>query len=176
MFSPPSLKSLPRQGDPRKFAQQGISLEGVIPVKALPRLVEALEQTEGLVHAKLSFGISEEGKKVVKGSASADLILQCQRCLSPVTMPIGCDISLAIVWTEEESDSLPKHLDPWMVGEGVADLFEMIEEELLLSIPAVAYHPEPCIDSNLYNSGEPVAVVKEKNPFKVLEQLKSSPK
>jgi len=52
----------------------------------------------------------------------------------------------------------------------------MIEEELLLSLPAVAYHSEPCLDSKLYSSGKPVEVKETKNPFKVLEQLKSSPK
>lgn len=177
MFSAPSHKPLPRQGDPRKFAQQGISLDGVIPIVALPRLAESLEGTEGQVFVKLDFGISEEGKKVVSGKAHADLVLVCQRCLTPVSKPVECDISLAIVWTEEEAKALPKHLDPWIVEEISADFFEMIEEELLLSLPPVAYHEEQCVDPELFQSGEPVVVKHEKkNPFQVLEQLKSSPK
>ncbi|MGB3608867.1 MAG: YceD family protein [Cellvibrio sp.] len=177
MFSAPSHKPLPRQGDPRKFAQQGISLDGVIPIVALPRLAESLEGTEGQVFVKLDFGISEEGKKVVSGKAHADLVLVCQRCLTPVSKPVECDISLAIVWTEEEAKALPKHLDPWIVEEISADFFEMVEEELLLSLPPVAYHEEQCVDPELFQSGEPVVVKHEKkNPFQVLEQLKSSPK
>lgn len=176
MFSASSHKTLPRQGDPRKFAQQGISLEGVIPIAALPRLAMSLENTEGQVKVNLNFGISEEGKKVVTGKAYANLALTCQRCLTPVSKPVESDISLAIVWTEEDAGGLPKHLDPWIVEDVSADFFEMVEEELLLSLPPVAYHEEQCVDPELFHSGEPVVVKQEKNPFQVLEQLKSSPK
>ncbi len=176
MFKTPSNKVLPRQGDPRKFAQHGVSLEGVIPVSELPRVLDATEDSGSEVQVKLEFTISEERKKVVIGSANADLALVCQRCLEPVTVPVESNISLAIVWDEDAAKALPERFDPWITGEGMADLYEMIEEELLLSLPAVAYHEEPCLDSKLYSSGKPVEVKKEKNPFQVLEQLKSSPK
>ncbi len=176
MFKTPSNKVLPRQGDPRKFAQHGVSLEGVIPASELPRIIEATENSDGEIQVKLEFTLSEERKKVVIGHASADLALVCQRCLEPVTVPVESNISLAIVWDEEAAKVLPERFDPWITGEGMADLYDMIEEELLLSLPAVAYHAEPCLDSKLYSSGKPVEVKKEKNPFQVLEQLKSSPK
>lgn len=176
MFKPPSYKILPRQGDPRKFAQHGVTLEGYIPVSELNRIVDATESSEGEVAVNLEFTVSEERKKVITGTANAELSLICQRCLEPVIVPVKSNISLAVVWDEEEANNLPKHLDPWIAGEGVADLYEMIEEELLLSLPAVAYHQESCLDGNLYSSGKPVEVKKEKNPFQVLEQLKSSPK
>lgn len=176
MFKTPSNKILPRQGDPRKFAQHGASLEGVIPVSELPRVIEATENSGGEIQVKLEFTISEERKKVVIGNASANLALICQRCLEPVVVPVESNISLAIVWDEEAAKALPERFDPWITGEGTADLYDMIEEELLLSLPAVAYHEEPCLDRKLYSSGKPVEVKKEKNPFQVLEQLKSSPK
>lgn len=176
MLKTPSHKQLPRQGDPRKFAQQGVSLDGFVPVVEMPRLVEVVKDTSGNIEAELVFGISEEGKRVVTGSAHGDVSLMCQRCLEPVKVLVESNISLAIVWDEEAANGLPQYLDPWIVGEGAADFYEMIEEELLLSLPAVAYHSEPCLDSKLYSSGKPVEVKETKNPFKVLEQLKSSPK
>ncbi len=176
MFKTTSHKALPRQADPRKFAQQGVTLEGFVPTSELPRILDATESKEGEIQVKLEFKISEEGKRVVTGHAHAEIILICQRCLEPVTVPVESNISLGIVWDEEAAEKLPPHFEPWITGEGMADLYDMIEEELLLSLPAVAYHPEPCIDSKLYSSGKPVDVKKEKNPFQVLEQLKSSPK
>src|SRR5690606_29849758 len=176
MFKTTSHKALPRQADPRKFAQQGVSLEGFILTSDLPRIVDATERNEGEVQVKLEFKISEEGKRVVVGHAHADMVLICQRCLEPVTVPVESNISLGIVWDEEAAAKLPPHFDPWITGEGMADLYDMVEEELLLSLPAVAYHDEPCIDSKQYSSGKPVEVKREKNPFQVLEQLKSSPK
>ena len=176
MFKTPSLKPLPKQGDPRKFAQQGISLDGFVPVVELPRLVESLQEATGEIQVDLAFGISVEKKKIVTGHASAELTLVCQRCLENVKVPVKSDISLGIVWDEEGAEALPEYLDPWITGEGVADLYDMIEEEMLLSLPKVAYHEELCVDRQLFSSGKPVEVKKTKNPFQVLEQLKSSPK
>jgi uncharacterized protein len=176
MFKTTPSKPLPKQGDPRKFAQQGISLEGFVPVTDLPRLASAVKEAAGNVLVDLTFGISVEKKKVVTGHASADLTLVCQRCLEKVIVPVKSNISLGVVWDEEGAEALPEYLDPWITGEGVADFYEMIEEEMLLSLPAVAYHEEPCVDRQLFTSGKPVEVKKTKNPFQVLEQLKSSPK
>jgi uncharacterized protein len=176
MFKTTSLKPLPKQGDPRKFAQQGISLDGTVAVSALPRLVEAVQDSSGDIQVDLVFGISVEKKKMVTGCATGELTLICQRCLTSVKVPVTSNISLAVVWDEEQAEALPEYLDPWIVGEGAADLYDMVEEEMLLSLPAVAYHEELCIDSKLLVSGKPVEVKKTKNPFQVLEQLKSSPK
>jgi uncharacterized protein len=176
MFNTSSFKPLPKQGDPRKFAQQGISIQGSVLIAELPRLSDAVEETAGVITVDLAFGISVEKKKVVTGSASADITLVCQRCLEAVSVPVASDISLGIVWDEEGAEALPEYLDPWIVGEGMADLYDMIEVEMLLSLPAVAYHEELCVDRRLFSSGKPVEVKKTKNPFQVLEQLKSSPK
>src|SRR6478609_5059065 len=108
MFKTPSLKPLPKQGDPRKFAQQGISLQGFIPVSALPRLVDVVQEATGNVQVDLAFGINEEKKKVVTGHATADLTLLCQRCLEKVSVPFQSDISLAVVWDEEAAEALPE--------------------------------------------------------------------
>jgi uncharacterized protein len=117
-----------------------------------------------------------EKKKIVTGHALAELTLVCQRCLENVKVPVKSDISLGIVWDEEGAEALPEYLDPWITGEGIADLYDMIEVEMLLSLPKVAYHEELCVDRQLFTSGKPVEVKKPKNPFQVLEQLKSSPK
>ena len=176
MFKTHFHKPLPKQVDPRKFAQQGVILEGFLPLSQLPRVLEATESSNGNAEVQLEFKISEDGKKAVTGHATAELSMICQRCLGPVLVPVESNISLAIVWDEDAAKGLPEHFDPWILGEGVADLYDMIEEELLLSMPSVAYHDEPCIDRKLYSSGKPVEAKKEKNPFQVLEQLKSSPK
>ncbi len=176
MFKTTLQNLLPKHGDPRKFAQQGISLQGLVLVASLPRMASAIEESAGQIQVNLIFGLSEDKKKVVTGTACADVSLVCQRCLNPVTVLVESHISLGIVCDEEQALTLPDYLDPWIVGEGPADFYDMIEEEMLLSLPAVAYHQEACIDTRLLVSGKLPVVKKEKNPFQVLEQLKSSPK
>ncbi|MGD8176577.1 YceD family protein [Marinimicrobium sp. ARAG 43.8] len=177
MFSAPFDKPLPRQGDPRKFAQQGVHLAGYVPVSQLPRVRDLVLEEEGQVRVDLMFGISEEGKLVVQGSAAGDLVFTCQRCLGPVTLPVEADIGLALVRTEMDAKQLPRSMDPWLLPEeGNTELFPMVEEELLLSMPSVAFHDHPCIDEDLLSSGEPVEPEPAENPFQVLKQLKGSPK
>ena len=176
MFAAPSDQRLPRLGNPRKFAQQGVHLNGQVPLSALERLGEALVTQEGQAGVTLAFGISEERKLVVRGRVDAELVLTCQRCLGPVTVPIDADIALAIVADEEAAKNLPGELDPWLVEEeSNADLYLMVEDELLLNLPAVAYHPELCINPESLSIGKPEVAPKE-NPFQVLEQLKGTPK
>lgn len=178
MFSAPYDKPLPRQGDPRKFAQQGVRISGFLPVERLTRLQGLLLESSGAqAKVDLAFGISEEGKLVVEGQALVGLTFTCQRCLGPVTLPVEATIELAMVRTEEDAKRLPKRLDPWILAEeGETDLYTIVEEELLLSLPSVAFHPDACIDEQLLSSGEPVEAKPAQNPFQVLKQLKGSPK
>lgn len=176
MSKAPSEITLPMQVDPRKFAQQGIELAGSIEVSALPRFSEALADTNGEVAVELVFGIDDEGAKVLTGTAKAKVHVVCQRCLEAMPLTLAGELSLAVVWDEEQANSLPKRLDPWITGEGSADLYEIIEEELLLNLPLVTYHEEACVSKDSFSSGEVVEPESTKNPFSVLEQLKGSPK
>jgi len=183
MVPAPYNKPLPAQGDPRKLALKGAHMGGYLPIDDLTRLQDLLSSWDSPAQVGLSFGISEEGKLVVSGQVSVALTFTCQRCLKPVTLPVEAEIQLAVVRSEEEARNLPGWLDPWILAEdGVTDLYPLVEDELLLSLPAVAYHPELCIDERLLSSGTPVEPEPAENPFQVLKQLqilkqqKGSPK
>lgn len=180
MLNAPSNSPLPRQLDPRKFAQQGIEIEGVVALSELTRLSEMLFSKEGSVYASLVFGIGEQRTLNVIGHIEASVNNVCQRCLDAVPVVISCDISLAILWKEEHAERLPKNYEPWIIGEGQTDIYQIIEDELLLSLPIVSYHNEECVPHAYFSSGEAeaekviAATAAETNPFQVLEQLKGS--
>ncbi len=177
MSDAPSLQFLPRQVDPRKFATKGVSLSGRIPLADMARLSEAVQSGAEEIDVHLNFGIDEQGAKTLKGSADARVSVVCQRCLQPTQLSLHADIALAVVWTEEQAQHLSKDLEPWILDEGPADLYVAVEEELLLALPMVAYHEEQCVDPAVLSVGEVVPDTQESdNPFKVLEQLKGSPK
>lgn len=175
-----SGKSLPRQIDPRKFAQQGVEIEGTVDLKELTRLSEMLASEEGDVRAELVFGIGEQHIFNVTGSIHAQVQHTCQRCLGAVPIDLNCELSLAIVWSEEKAENLPKRFDPWIIEEGRTDIYSIIEDELLLSLPIVSYHSEECVPAKLFSSSDDrvaeaiEAAEKESSPFQVLEQLKGS--
>lgn len=179
MSDAPSKQSLPRLVDPRKFAQKGVSLSGYVLLTDMPRLAEAVEGGAMEIEVHLEFGRDQQGAKTLVGKARAEVSVMCQRCLQPTQYELIAPIALAVVWNEDQAKNLPKSLDPWILDEGVADLYQAIEEELLLALPMVAYHEKKCIDASLLQAGEVEPEVSEdtsNNPFKVLEQLKGSPK
>ncbi|UTA46346.1 YceD family protein [Simiduia sp. 21SJ11W-1] len=177
MSDAPSTTTLPRQVDPRKFAQKGISLSGRIPLKALSRLHDAVQGGAEEIDVHLNFGVDEQGAKTLKGNADARVSVVCQRCLQPTQLDLHANIALAVVWTEAQAQNLSKDLEPWILDEGPADLYDAVEEELLLALPMVAYHEEQCVDPSVLSVGEVEPDTQESdNPFKVLEQLKGSPK
>ncbi len=175
MSDSPLKITLPKQVDPRKFAQQGVELSGVIAVDQLLRLSQSLASSDSEVDVQLVFGLDDQREKTITGNFKAEVKLVCQRCLEPVSIEVVGDLSLAVVWDEERAKNLPGHLEPWILGEGQANLYDIIEEELLLNLPLVAYHDHLCIDESLLSSGEFVESEPVKNPFQVLEQLKGSP-
>ncbi len=178
MSNAPSQQPLPRQIDPRKFAQQGVSLKGSIAFSALSRVANAVQGRDGEVAVDLVFAVDEQKTRTLTGTADARVNVICQRCLDVMDLGLHCRLNLAMVWDEEDARQLPRYMDPWIVGEGTADLYEVIEDELLLALPIVAYHDSGCVEPSLFSAGEPVEEGEkpENNPFQVLEQLKGGSK
>jgi uncharacterized protein len=106
----------------------------------MSRLRSSLSSDEGEVRVDLSFGVDEEGIRFIKGHMETCLILECQRCLEPFSYEIIGDFMSGIVRTEKEADRLPERYDPLLVPESSLVLGEMIEDELIISLPIVPMH------------------------------------
>lgn len=181
MSGPPLNKRIPRRVAARKFAHQDVVLEGEIAGQDLGRLAQAVESIDAPVATWLHFGIDESGFRTLTGSVRAVVDLNCQRCMQPMAVEIESELAVSMVVSDEEARQLPKHLEPWLIDrdEVEADLYAVVEDELLLALPMVVYHDYPCIDENLYSSGEATesaAPESKPNPFQMLEQLKGGKK
>lgn len=177
LFQPVVFPMIPRNIEPRKFAQQGLSLSGSLPSGELSRLVAVVEDL-GDISVELSFSVSESKHRIVTGRVKTKASMVCQRCLEAVSVPLESDVALAMVWTEEEAKHLPSSYDPWVVASDQADVYDIVEEELLLALPVVAFHDYECVDKSLLRSGDVVQPepAKSNNPFQVLATLKGSSK
>ena len=177
MPNTPLTPPLPRLIDPRKFAQQGLNLTGKFPVKELSRISQAVLESAAEVDVELDCYVDGERIRTVTGQAKCQLDVTCQRCLESVTVSVSADIHLAIVWDEDAAKNLPKRFDPWIAVEGPNDLYEVIEDELLLNLPLASYHEHQCVEASAFSIGEvEEAEAVAPNPFQMLEQLKGSPK
>ncbi len=164
---------LPERVDFRRLAARQTSLEGDLAVTRLPRLAERLLDDSGQVQVEAHFDRDESGRYRLQGRLQAALQVRCERCLEPMTRLLDQPFCLAAVWSEDDASHLPEMYDPWVTGEDPVSLVEIVEEELLLSLPLVNYHDEPCMQGWVKTADEvEEPAEKRQNPFQVLESLR----
>jgi uncharacterized protein len=165
---------LPTQVNPLRFAENATQLHGHLFIKDMQRLTPSLYKQDGEVEVRLQFGIDAQGIRFLKGLASAQLTLQCQRCMEAFTHEISGDFTYAMVSDEEKAKRLPKHYDPVFVIEDSLNIQDMVEEELIINLPIVPMHcSEDCkIQLPITVAADPGATVAADHPFKVIELLK----
>ena len=142
---------------------------GVVPQQALPRVVEAVREVGPRVIAELQFSPGDGGVPEIHGQVTAQVTVTCERCLEPMALAVRAAPALGLVRGDTEAESLPARLDPCVLAEEELDLFELIEEEILLALPIVAAHADTSCQPRLADAGQ--ASGKE-SPFRVLERLK----
>jgi uncharacterized protein len=167
---------LPATLDVRKAAARGVSVSGTLKPLNLQRFRPLLASDDGAVEAELTFSRDEENRHVIHVAVEADVTVTCQRCLEPMSQHLNSENSLAVMWTDEQAAHLPRHLDPLIVAEEACSLWELVEDELILTMPPFSYHDtEDCRESIAGFSApvpEEVTAVEKPNPFNVLAQLK----
>jgi uncharacterized protein len=162
--------------DARKAAVRGVSVSGVLSPSELPRLRSLLASDKGLISAELAFSRDEDNRYLVRSVLSAELEVNCQRCLDTMTISLASDNSLALVWTDEQAAHLPRDLDPLILGEENCSLWDLVEDELILALPAYSYHETEDCKAVLAEyeglSQDTQSETEGPNPFGVLAQLK----
>lgn len=175
-----STEPLPSTLDVRKAAARGVSISGALKPRDLPRFKPLLASESGTIRAVLSFSRDEENRFLVEVGFEAEVSVTCQRCLQPMDLNLAGNNTLAIVWTDDQAQHLPKHLDPLVVPEERCNLWELVEDELILALSPFNYHAAKDCNEILSGFTEPAVEVDEgarrPNPFDVLAQLKTDDK
>lgn len=172
---------LPEFIDPRRLASQGGRYSGTVELGDLPRLSGALVDTAGVAEFNLEFYRDNRKRARIKGQIQADLVLECQRCLGAMVLPVSAVLDLAVIQVPEEAERLPESCDPVWVEEDTLRLLDLVEDELILAIPQVPRHePDTCRMASVNPlQGETADQEQEDdasdkpNPFAVLAGFKS---
>lgn len=177
--APMTNEPLPRRADLFKLAHQGACISSHVDVAKLKRFAEALAGDSGVVSVELQFGIDEQGVRNATGSIETDIKVLCQRCLQPMDLHVQSEVAIAFVKDDEQVRHLPKRYEPILVNDDEeTELVDIIEDDLLLSLPLVTYHEEDeCSGLSRYETESDVedlgeTIDEKPNPFSVLEQLK----
>jgi uncharacterized protein len=180
------MASSPRPFDPRRlgveaFAREGAKLEGREPLASFPRLAasaspEACATAEPIAwraQGELRRPQSVDPQVWLHLEADTTMALVCQRCLAPVETPLEVDRWFRFTRTEAEAAALDEQIEEDVLSlERPLDLYELVEDELLLAMPLVPRHevcpaPLPMPHDEAPRSEAP-------HPFAVLSALKGA--
>ena len=166
---------LPLKIDPFRFADNQSRLQGSLPIKNMPRLLASLASDEGEAEVNIRFGVDEQGIRYLKGHLAAHLTVQCQRCMESYIYEIIGDFKLGILQREEEAISLPESYDPLVIQGAELFISDVIEDELIVSLPIVPMHElSQCkVQLPLVTQSAGLSDIEKDNPFKVIELLRT---
>lgn len=116
--------------------------EGWLEFSAMPRLAAALASREGRCRYTLEFGRDTLGTGFVDVQLDTALPLVCQRSLEPFDLPVQVHQRLGMITEESQEAALPEGYEPILLAaDGNVRPLDLIEDELLLSLPAVPVRP-----------------------------------
>lgn len=166
MYARPFIDSL-------DFARNGRKISGEVQFTKLPRLLEILENPQGVLKYTVQGGVDKQGTHFLDVGVAGEGRLCCQRCLSSMDYPVHFETRLLlldqasldvlddnIAGGEEEFDSI--------LADVHLNVLDLLEEEVLLSLPIAPKHElgacQAADGKNVHKE--------EKNPFAVLANLK----
>ncbi len=141
----------------------GARRQGEVALSELPRLSAELLEATPVATYDMAFGRDEDGRQLVSGKLAVTVSMRCQRCLEPVQVTLAPQFVWECVWSETQFPNVAAGHDPYLLSEDPVPLYEMIEDELILSLPLVPGHQEheACVPPAV---PEAVAGAPEKTP------------
>ena len=167
MYARPFINSL-------DFARNGRRISGEVKVAELPRMLDMLEDPQGILSYTVQGGVDKQGTHFLDVNVAGQCRLRCQRCLNGMDYPVQLHTRLLLrdqsgldalddnvaMGGEEEFDSI--------LADTHLNVLDMLEEEILLSLPIAPKHElGACLMMDGNNANR-----QKMNPFSVLETLK----
>lgn len=170
------MNQLPIIIDNLHFSSRKQTLSGVIDASTFERLRDVFVQDAANVEAKnqvrytLTGWLDAQNRAFLTLNLDASLLMQCQRCLTAVAVPISLKFTYLVTQQTEtemlESEAMEDDVD-LIEMDTQMDVGLLIEDELLVALPIAPVHVQACAELKL-SSGE------KANPFAALKELKKS--
>jgi uncharacterized protein len=170
------LRPVPEKIDAKQFARSNRKLTGTFKITEFTRLLDVIESAGEPVEFEVEFRRSDQALIVVEGCVSTVVQLKCQRCMEVFDFEMKNRFMLAAIKDESEAEKLPDTFEPLLLDEdGLFEVRNMVEDELILALPIVSMHPEEDCQVKFDSGPESVGEKTEKdNPFDILKSLKNS--
>jgi uncharacterized protein len=133
----------PETFDAYRLARERGALEGTLDVAASERLADRVAEGAAAVDWRIEGTTDEVGRPALAISIAGKVPLECQRCLASFALPIDQRTVTVLAKSESDADALDAESgDEVLVADRPLDAVELIEEELLLTLPYAPMHDE----------------------------------
>lgn len=152
-----------------EIARTRQTVEGTLELDEMPELAHFIQALEG----SLKFSVT--GLGIVERLPAASLsfegtvVMQCARCNEPVSVPVSRELVFRFTKTEAEANALPLD-EEVIVGSRSLSVADWVQEEAILSLPAMPLHDDCEMDYE--NTSDEVVEAEKPNPFAALAALK----
>lgn len=125
-----------------RLAEGGERVQGEVRLAEFGRLPDGVLNRDATLTYRLGFYRDESGACVVEAEIDTNLIMDCQRCLQPVTVAVHQRTLLAITKITEKIQALDARYEPFALADDELSIMQLLEDELLLATPFSPLHPE----------------------------------
>ena len=144
MSRPPAESRVPTTStvvDAEVLAHGQLGWEGEFNGTRFTRLQDVALSDTPRVAVKLAF-VMLDRRPVVHGTLSTEVELVCQRCMGAMRYPLHERFELMLIGSNSELDQVPEPYEPWQSNVQRLNVFDLIEEQLLLALPLIAKHED----------------------------------
>ena len=159
--------------DSLRFARERGDLSGTIRISSLCRLADSLASQQGEISYRLEGTVDQDGNHILRLSVSGVLVVQCQRCLEAMELPIDARSGFRLVASERELGPVEDEPEDWtaLVADPRLDVLALVEDELLLAVPFAPVHADSMCNVRAASRDLETIVG---GPFAVLASLKDA--
>lgn len=160
-----------------RYADRQAQVQVRLSVSQLPRVMALLTGPSEPVAVEMQFARDARGFVRLTGRVQATLPLTCQRCLTSVETLIESQLDVYLLRQEANAERLDEADDYVVVGDERCAIYDVLEDELILSLPVVPRHEVCAPDVMAQLAAVQTAVAEPEmprrdNPFDVLAGLK----
>lgn len=165
--------SVPESVDAWRMVATRRSFSGCVPLSGFRRLEGLLFDATGEVRFQLQFDTDALQIPYVELRIDTRLPLECQRALERFELPVNIVQRLGLVRDEADEAGLTEEYEALQVPEdGQLQLLDLVEDELVLAVPAVPVNPESDAVEREWPAQE--NELAQANPFATLASLKKN--
>jgi DUF177 domain-containing protein len=131
--------------DAYRLARERGTLAGSLDVEASERLEDRTAPGPGTVEWRIEGTSDEAGRPAIAIDIEGAVPVTCQRCLADFALPVERRTVAVLARSEKEADELDASTDrEVLVADHPLDAVELVEDELLLTLPYAPMHESDC--------------------------------